>query len=263
MDIGYIQLSNMNVLKKCLFITLIILFIPIFSAISSVFIDPGIPNGEQVVWRWTNNEEKVQILSILTWNVKNRNGMPVYEINLNSGTRKEAQYVIDKSDLRLVYAKVSEDFEDGRYNLTIDVKNSCQYLVNDFKGKHKSKDIDYCEDGYNGIILPFSLRGYPFGKKSSVEMHITPPYKPNVPLWAWKMWKAYAKYLGEEKVTVPAGAFDCYKLELGASGGLIKRFTSEYYFWFENKPPYRFVKYQDKDGKNVTELMEIRSKGRF
>ena len=251
----------MNAIKKSLFVTLIILFLPILSSIGSVFMDPGVPDGEQIVWRWTN-EEKGQILSIVTWNVKDRSGKPVYDIDLNSGARKQAQYVIDKSDLRLVYTKVSEDFEDGRYNLTIDMKDGCQYLVDDFKGKRKTKDIENHEDGYNGIILPFSLRGFPFGKKKEVEIHITPPFKPNVPMWAWKMWKAYTKYLGEEKVTVPAGTFDCYKLELGASGGLIKHFTTEYYFWFESKPPYRFVKYQDKDGKNITELMEIRSKGR-
>ena len=251
----------MNNFIKSLFIALITLFLPIFGALGSAFVDPNVPDGEQIVWRWTN-QEKVQFLSIVTWNVKNRNQKPVYEIDLRSGTRKQAQYVIDKSDLRLVYTKVSEDFEGGRYNLTIDVKDGCQYLLNDFKGSCKTKTIDHPSDGYNGIILPFSLRGFPFGKKSAVKINITPPFKPNIPLWSWKMWKAYAKYLGEEKVTVPAGAFDCYKLETGVSGGLIKRFTTEYFFWFENKPPYRFVKYQDKDGKNVTELMEIRSKGR-
>ena len=75
----------------------------------------------------------------------------------------------------------------------------------------------------------------------------------------WKMWKSYARFLGEEKVTVPAGTFDCYKLKIAASGGLIRRFTSRYYFWFAKEPPHHFVKYED--GKRVTELMEIRSMG--
>lgn len=72
------------------------------------------------------------------------------------------------------------------------------------------------------------------------------------------MWKSCAKYLGTETVTVPAGTFDCYKLEVSASGGLIKRVASKYYFWYDKKPPYQFVKYQDEDAKDVTELMEIK-----
>lgn len=243
------------------FLFAIIMSLPVMEVLGSALRDPGVLDGEQIVWRWTN-QEKGQVLSIMTWNIKNSNQNPVYEINLNSGNRKQAKYVIDKSDLRLVFADVSEEVKDGRYNLTIETRDGCQYLTNKFKGKLNKKDIKNHSDGYDGIILPFSLRGFPFGEKKDLEIHITPPFKPDVPLWAWKMWKAYAKFLGEEKVTVPAGTFDCYKLELGASGGLIKRFASEYYFWFAKEPPHHFVKYQDKDGKNVTELMEIRSKGR-
>jgi hypothetical protein len=254
----------MNLLPRKIILILLSLIlianILIPGVLGSVFKDPDVPNGEQIVWRWTTSENK-QFLSIVTWHVSERNKKPVYEISLSSGERKTATYTINKSDLRLVYADVDEVFNEGKCKSIIEAKDGRQYLTYDYNNKHKEKVIDNHLDGYDGVILTFSLRGFPFGKAEKLEFYITPPFNPNIPSWSWKMWKTYAKFLGEEKVTVPAGTFDCYKLEMGASGGVIRRFTTEYYFWFSKEPPYRFVKYQDVEGKNITELMEIRSKG--
>jgi hypothetical protein len=161
----------------------------------------------------------------------------------------------------LVWTHVVQDTKDGKSEVTIEVKDNHQYLVHDFKNKHRKKKREHYPDGYNGISLVFSLRGFPFGKQEKVNLRITPTFYPGIPLWAWRMWKAHARFLGEEKITVPAGTFDCYKLEVAASGGIIKRFTSKYYLWYTKEPPHRFVKFQDKDKENVTELMEVRSSG--
>lgn len=249
--------------KKILLLVLgFLIIINIFTGeiLGAVLKDPKVPNGEQFVWRWKTSENR-QFLSIITWKITTRDKKPVYEISLTSGERKKATYIIDKTNLRLIYADVYEVFPEGRCKFTIESKDEKQQLSYNFDNKDKSKVIDNHPYGYNGFILPFSLRGFPFGKMDQLSIYMTPPFIPTNPLWIWKMWGAYIKPLGEEKVTVPAGTFDCYKLELGSSGGIIRHFTTEYYFWFAKEPPHRFVKYQDKDGKNVTELMEIRSKG--
>ena len=75
------------------------------------------------------------------------------------------------------------------------------------------------------------------------------------------MWKGYAKLLGEEEVTVPAGKWKCYKLEVAASSGIIKMFTTKYYFWFAKEPPYRFVKYEAANRESVTTLLEVKHTG--
>ena len=233
------------------------------AAFGAVLSDPCVPEGEQIVWR-ANRRDKEPILSIVTWRTKDRSGKLVYEITTDSGDQKQGKYYISKSDLRLVWVYILEYTEEGKSEVTIfadAVKDDCQYLVHDYRNKRKEKKIEQYPDGYNGVILVFSLRGFPFGRQEEVELRITPAFYPEIPLWAWKMWKAYAKYLGEEKVTVPAGTFDCYKLEVAASSGIIKRFTSKYYFWYAKEPPHHFVKFQDKDEENVTELMEIRSTG--
>jgi hypothetical protein len=235
----------------------LITFLPASGAYSSVLKDPGIADGEQIIWRGITPDGR-EILSTVTWHVKERDGKPIYEIITDSGEIKQGKYILEKSDLQLVWLHISEDMGEGISDVVIDVKGDKQYLTYNFKGKREERDTKHHADGYNGLILGFCLRGFPFGKQEEVKMRITPPFGPNMPGWAWKMWKAYAKVVGEEKVTVTAGTFDCYKLEIAASGGLIRLFTSEYYFWFAKESPHCFVKYQDKDGKSMTELIEIK-----
>ena len=228
----------------------------------SVLSDPGISNGEQTVWRAIKRDREPEF-STVTWRIKNRNGEPVYEITVDSDERKQAKYIIGKSDLRLIWAYILRDTEDGESEATITVNDENQYLTHNYKNKREDAEIKHYPNGYNGITLPFSLRGFPFGRQEEVELRITPPFKPSLPTWTWKMWKSRVSSLGIERVTVPAGTFDCHKLEIEASSGLIRRFTSKYYTWFTEEPPHYFVKYQRKGGTSVTELMEIRSTGKI
>lgn len=257
---GYIMKDHLRGSILILFWFLVITILLEAEAPCSILSDPGVPDGEQIVWR-SIRPNREPMLSTVTWRIKNRDGQSVYEITTDSGKRKQGKYVIDKSDLRLVWVNVMEQTNEGESEVTIEAIGDHQYLVHDFKNKRKEKKRENYPDGYNGISLVFSLRGFPFGKQEEVNLKITPAFYPGVSLWAWRMWKAYARFLGEEKITIPAGTFDCYKLGVAASGGIIKRLTSKYYFWYTKKPPHRFVKFQDKDGKNMTELMEVRSMG--
>ncbi|MBD3183824.1 hypothetical protein GF312_16185 [Candidatus Poribacteria bacterium] len=227
---------------------------------SDVLNDPNVPDGETFVWRWVREGEEPQ-LSLVKWSVSEWEGKPVYKITSDSGNTKHAEYILNKSDMQLLYFYIIRTDKEHPYEVTMKAKEDKLYLEANIEGDKKDKDIDRKPDGYNGIMLAYCLRGFPFGKKEEIELHITPPFSNKLPLWAWKMWGAYAKVVAEEKVTVPAGTFDCYKLEVGASGGIIGRLTSEYYFWYEKTAPYRFIRYQEKDGKSYTELMELRCKG--
>ena len=218
--------------------------------------DPGVPDGERTVWRVSTRDKEPEFTTI-TWSAKNSGGRPVYEITTVTGERKQAKYIVDRRDLRLIWCRVLRDTEDGKSEVVIEVKDGYQHLTHEFESKRKEKKIEHKSDGYNGSILLFSLRGLPFGKQSEARLRLTPPFVPDMPLWIWRMWKSRIRFLGEERVTVPAGTYDCYKLEVAASGGLIRRFTSEYYAWYAKEPPHHFVKYQDEDGKSVTELMKI------
>jgi hypothetical protein len=240
------------------------LFMAVFletGALASVLRDPGISDGEQIVWRVTKKDRE-PTFSMVIWHVKDRDGRPVYEVTTDSGELKQAKYIIDKSDLRLISAHVRRKNHRGRSEVNIEVKGDQQYLTYEFNDKDGEKEIEHGEKSYNGMTLIFSLRGFPFGKREKIKLRATPPFKPWYPRWTWKMWKSYAKVKEVEKVTVPAGTFECYKLEVAPSSRFVRQFTNKYHFWFTKEPPHWFVKYQDKDGDSVTELMEIKSVGK-
>ena len=48
----------------------------------------------------------------------------------------------------------------------------------------------------------------------------------------------YVQEVGREQVTVPAGEYDCYKLEMGVGGlaGIFAR-SYKYYFWYTRRNP--------------------------
>lgn len=250
-------LRNFIIMALC---SMLLMIFPEYNAFASVLSDPHVPDGEQIIWRVTK-QGREPVLSTITWNAENWDGRLAYKITIDSGMRKQAEYIIGKSDLRLVYARIKRNNEKGISDIIVKAIGEKQYMTCDFNGKRKESKIDYPANGYNGILIAFSLRGFPFGKQDKVKLKITPPIKPTLPLWTWRMWKSYAKLLEVETITVPAGTFECYKLAMGPSSGLIKRFASEYYLWLAIDSPHYFVKYQDKEGKYLTELMEIKSTG--
>jgi len=103
-------------LRKSVLILLWLLLIIILletEVFCSVLSDPGIPNGEQIVWRVTVRDREPKF-STITWYVKDRDGKSIYEITEDSGERKQAKYIIAKSDLRLIWAYILRSTEDGK-----------------------------------------------------------------------------------------------------------------------------------------------------
>ncbi len=53
-----------------------------------------------------------------------------------------------------------------------------------------------------------------------------------------------ARCVGEEEVAAKAGKFTCKKFEMAPDFQLISMIAPKIYFWFEAKPPYRYVRYE-------------------
>ena len=52
---------------------------------------------------------------------------------------------------------------------------------------------------------------------------------------------------GKEKIKTPAGAFECYKIELVPQLGIlnvVRPFAPKAYFWFTVSPPHFWVRYE-------------------
>lgn len=92
---------------------------------------------------------------------------------------------------------------------------------------------------YDAESSGFLLKDYPFKSKEKIYFKLLVDYETVYTLAAQK--------IGEEKVTVPMGEFDCYKLKYKATGGILTEiFGPTLYIWFSKKD-HRMVKFIDED----------------
>lgn len=70
--------------------------------------------------------------------------------------------------------------------------------------------------------------------------------------WGFRVVEMCAKTTGLEEVTVPAGTYQCRKVELRAAGLIGKLFwRTRYYYYFRDDFPHHFVKYSGPDGESI------------
>jgi hypothetical protein len=98
-----------------------------------------------------------------------------------------------------------------------------------------------------------SLSGFPFEQKDKVVMNVYMFEYGNVlPL--------RAVYQGKEKIKVPAGEFECYKLELAVDGVLGFFAPDKYYLYYTVAAPHHFVRFYQKvddDSWLANELIKV------
>jgi len=118
-------------------------------------------------------------------------------------------------------------------------------------GAPRNKVIDKApEDRYDlNTILEF-VRGFPFGK-DKVEFTLVT----REPILRSHKLGAYIKIVGNERITVPAGTFDCCRLESGFSGLRGKVIRTKFFFWVEKTPPHRLIKHTDSSGERLVTLV--------
>lgn len=106
---------------------------------------------------------------------------------------------------------------------------------------------------YSRYALFFSLSGFPFDKQTSVTFKTYMfEYGDALTLRVTNM--------GKQKVTVKAGTYDCYKMELSIAGWQSIFASNKYYLYFAVAGTHHFVKYEEKydDGKwRANELIRI------
>jgi hypothetical protein len=110
-------------------------------------------------------------------------------------------------------------------------------------------------------ILPILLRGYNFNSKQPAKFHIFST--------DGKLYKINTKIVNVEEITVPAGSFRCYKLELILDMGLLNKivgyFLPKTFMWFTVNTPHTWIKYEGlESGLNspyvVMELTDFKDK---
>lgn len=92
---------------------------------------------------------------------------------------------------------------------------------------------------YNAESSGFLLRDYPFGSKEKIYFKLLVDHE--------KVYTLAAEKIGEEKIVVPMGEFDCYKLKYKATGDILTElFAPTLYIWF-SKEDHKMVKFVDED----------------
>lgn len=121
-----------------------------------------------------------------------------------------------------------------------------------FPGKKKTIKLEG-DDYYDLSTLVLVFRTFPFGRGEKVDFRVVMDGSRGSPLGTFSM---YVKEVGRERVTVPAGEYDCYKLEMGVGGlaGVFAR-SYKYYFWYTAQEPHFLVRYEEKKERGVTELV--------
>lgn len=120
----------------------------------------------------------------------------------------------------------------------------------DWSGKEQRVKIKgVCYD-CNTLFQLF--RAFPFGRREEIVVPIFMDGQNGRPIGIYQL---YARELAREMLTVPAGVFEAYKLEMGVPG--VAGFFAakyKYYFWYTADKPHYFLKYYEKSTGGLTEL---------
>ncbi|MBC8229016.1 hypothetical protein H8E77_05635 [bacterium] len=230
------QLKNLGEIL-CIIIFMLIIFVENVPAKKKPpFIDPKITSGEKSTYEVIEDgkvySENYTILR------QNNSGKEVYIV-----CAQGYQMKLEASTLRPIYIEKTDD--NGSLKFSIEYSEDRVHFV--YPGPKRNVVEKVPEDRYDVHTVLQSVRGFPLGQKEAKFTLVTPEHPGGVGF--------YIKIVCSERVTTPAGCFDCYQLEAGVDGLLGKVVKKKFFFWLEKRPPYRLIKHTDSDGERILTLV--------
>jgi len=237
---------------KFLLYPLVLLLLPIAAIGQPVFKNPGIAESESFeIYDYLDNtlgyvKTKVNI------SLKERSGQKYYHILVKEGDIFSNEIEVNYNDL----TTISEKRVDLRNNSIVEYYtnngNGVVHFFNSEKGIDKTF-INKDKNIYSRYAYFISFRGFPFevGKTVTFNSYMF-EYGDALTMKVTN--------LSKQIVTVKAGSFECYKLELSLSGWLSIFASYKSYLYFSVADTHQFVKYEERDGNggwNTDELMKI------
>lgn len=205
------------------------------------FIDPKITSGEKSTYKVIENGKT--FLTSYTIFRQQSNDKDVYLISAPS-----YQMILEASDLRPFSIKKTDNNGDVEFSIEYLREYGEDRVWFRYPGPKRNVKRKVPEDRYDiHTVLQF-VRGFPFGQREAKFTLITPEHPEGI--------GAYIKIVGSERVTTPAGDFDCYQLEAGIRGWKGKIFKTKFFFWVEKEPPHRLIKNTDSDGERAVTLVD-------
>ena len=203
-----------------------------------VFKNPGIPDNETFEIHEYVSPKVGYALTRVNISLQQSNGEKYYQMNVYEGNAFLNEIEVRYSDL----TTISEKRTDLRTNTLI------QYYIkkgNDIHFYNKVINVDKRivsdeKNIYSPLAYFLSFRGFPFEIGKSVS------FKTYMYQYGGELTMNLAN-TGTEKVTVKAGTFNCYVLELSVGGWQSFFAPDKYYFYFTVADPHIFVKYREND----------------
>jgi hypothetical protein len=220
------------------------------------------------IFRIPDNDEKVSIFQ----NVKRQFGQIKF-------TNKHLVYRFRESvedDFKIVNISLSEIIErgiriyriesvketgeilialiraDDLQPLTIEIKNSRNNIISGIEYMNNSvffnipernihKEIKLNGEYYDGHTLVYILQEFPFESNEKIKFILVMDGTQGPPVGPYGM---EIQMVGRERIIVPAGNLECYKLEMTPAGLA----DYKYYYWFLINEPHTFIKYEGWQG---------------
>jgi hypothetical protein len=151
------------------------------------------------------------------------------------------------NEIRLNYGDLTSTFEkrtDLRSGSAIELYERIDSNHVRFVNSEKKIDRQFSisdSNIYTRFAYFLSFAGFPFGTKADVS------FKTYMSEYGDALTMRLHN-LGQTRITVPAGSFNCYKLELSVSGWQAMFARGRFYLYFDAALPHHFVRYDEKDG---------------
>jgi hypothetical protein len=214
-----------------------LIFIQIVSPAQPVLKNPGLPNSESFEIYELVDPKIGRVTAKVDVVLKERNHLKYYVIHINEGGFFSNEIEIRYSDL----TTISEKRTDLKTNTVIQYFKKSNDTIKFYSAeKGINKTIVTSETNiYSPLAFYFSFRGFPFetGKSVSFKSYI---YQYGGVLTMNLISKP------KQTVTVKAGAFECYVLELSVGSWKSLFAPDKYYLYFSVASPHIFVRYEEK-----------------
>jgi AcrR family transcriptional regulator len=174
----------------------------------------------------------------------------IYRIEEVNENDEKTVILVRAKDWRPISIRIFD--KDAKQVSAIEYQNDT--VTFDIPARHLKKTQKLKGEYYDLRMISYLFQAFPFGQGEKIPFNLVTDGRGGSPVGSYAM---YAQEIGREQIEVPAGNFDCYKLELGI-GGTVGTFAAKYkfYFWYTVDVPHRLVRFEDRKGM-VTVLNSI------
>ena len=212
--------------------------------------DPDIPNGQRLVYSFTTNYDKALFLR----EVKAREEVKESEHRIErieeggKGYYRIHDTGVRENGYRIDNVTTVERGETVRpVSFRARDLNPAGRTIREMQARFDDEALDYPADTYPVFAAWTAIRGLHFrkGHRAAVHIWLTPT----------EIYRIRLTVEEKETVNVPAGAFECYRVELEPDvrsilpvgdflASLIQPFIPTYHFWYSTEPSHPLIRFE-------------------